>query len=264
MLPKVCAIAKQAGKEILSIYDKEYKVVNKNDNTPVTDADIKAHNYIVKHLSAISPNIPVLSEESDKIEFSIRKKWFIYWLIDPLDGTKEFIAKTGEFSVNIALIINHRSVLGVIYSPCQQLLYYAAIDLGAWRSVASKVYKPACLIRTRKIPDTILSIVGSHSRNSKKMQNLLKKIGKTKLLSMGSSIKSCLVADGSVDIYPRFGPTSEWDTAAAQCIVEEARGAIVDLNLQPLRYNTKSSLLNPEFLVIGDLDYNWKKLLEQI
>lgn len=262
LLPKVCELSITAGEKIMEIYESDFSIRTKDDNTPLTDADMAAHNTIVDGIITISPDIPILSEESDKIEFSVREKWDTYWLIDPLDGTKEFINRNGEFTVNIALIHEHKVIMGVVYAPVKQLLYYAGKNLGAFkqRLIAGQETTP---IQTRKVSGTILSVVGSRSHDGEIMNEFLDKLEDTELLSMGSSLKSCLVAEGVVDIYPRFGPTSEWDTAAAQCVVEEAGGKICTVDMQALAYNTKESLLNPYFLVIGDTKYGWESLIPE-
>ncbi len=261
LLPKICEISIEAGDKIMGIYESDFSIRTKEDNTPLTDADMAAHDTIIDGIIAISPDTPILSEESNEIKFSVRKKWNTYWLIDPLDGTKEFISRNGEFTVNIALIHGHKVIMGVVYAPVKRLLYYAGKNLGAFKQRLPE--KKAGQIQTRKVTGTILSVVGSRSHSGKIMNEFLDKLDDTELLSMGSSLKSCLVAEGGVDIYPRFGPTSEWDTAAAQCVVEEAGGKICTTDMQALTYNTKESLLNPYFLVIGDTQYDWASLIPE-
>ena len=177
-----------------------------------------------------------------------------YWLVDPLDGTREFIKKNGEFSVNIALIDEHKSVLGVINIPITDMSYMATINFGAYKSDhKNKMEK----IYVRKINKDDITIAGSRSHGNQKQKSFISSIKNAKVLSIGSSQKFCLVAEGKADIYPRFGPTSEWDTAAAQCIVEQSGGSVVDENLNPIVYNTKDSLINPSFLVIADKTFDW-------
>ena len=251
-------IAIEAGEKILQIYNDDYTIEHKEDKTPLTTADLAAHNIIVNQLSKLTPEIPVLSEESEKIPFSTRKSWTRYWLVDPLDGTREFIKHNGEFTVNIALIDNHQSVLGVIYAPVLQFSYFAYQNGGAFKSNKGD-QKEA--IKVRSIPTDKMTVAGSRSHSSKKLQAYIDKLGDINLISMGSSLKSCLVAEGSIDLYPRLGPTSEWDTAAAQCIVEEAGGFMTQTDRRTLRYNTKDSLLNPDFFVFGDNSFSWEKFL---
>ena len=258
LLPDVIDIARQTGLTILKYFKQDYKIVRKPDNTPVTDADIAANDFVTKRLTSLTPNIPILSEEGDIYDFATRKKWQIYWLIDPLDGTREFIKNSNEFSVNIALISQQKPILGVIHSPKQQSTYYATHGKAAWK--CGKDGK-AVKIQTRKIKDKISIISGINSYGSPILKQFMDNIPNCDLKLMGSSLKSCAVAEGNFDVYPRFGLTSEWDTAAAQCILEQAGGGLFDFNMKPLSYNTKDSLLNPSFLAIGDCDYLWKKLL---
>jgi len=260
LLPRVKELAIEAGNKILEIYQSDFAIRTKDDKTPLTDADMAAHKIIIEGIVNLSPDIPALSEESGNIDFSVRKNWETYWLIDPLDGTKEFINRNGEFTVNIALIHEHKPILGVIYAPVKGLLYYAGKNLGAYKS---ELPNDAVKINSKKVSGTILSIVGSRSHGGVIMNEFLAKLHDAKILTMGSSLKSCLVAEGTADIYPRFGPTSEWDTAAAQCIVEEAGGKICTIDTKPLLYNTKESLLNPYFLVIGDPGYAWLDLMPE-
>lgn len=261
-LNKLCTacvkIAHEAGLTILEIYQSDFSVESKNDNTPLTTADLAAHDFITKSLSQLTPDIPVLSEEDTSIPFSIRKQWQTYWLVDPLDGTREFIKHNDEFSVNIALIHQHKSILGVINIPVQEITYYAYQDAGAYKKVTDKeAEKIQC--RTAD-PDNLL-IAGSRSHRSDRLKEFLTRLGNPHVIPMGSSIKSCMVAEGTVDLYPRLGRTSEWDTAAAHCIVNEAGGQITKTDMSPLLYNTKESLLNPEFFVFGKTDIKWSEFL---
>ncbi|MCW9014195.1 MAG: 3'(2'),5'-bisphosphate nucleotidase CysQ [Gammaproteobacteria bacterium] len=252
-------IARDAGRKIVEIYNSSYEIEEKDDKTPLTTADLAAHEIIVSSLKELTGDIPVLSEESDSVPFKIRKQWQRYWLVDPLDGTREFIKHNGEFSVNIALIENHQSILGVINAPVLKHDYFAWRDGGAYKQVSGEAKKP---IHTRPLPEAITTVAGSRSHASDKLKAYLENMGEIELLSMGSSLKSCLVAEGAADIYPRLGLTSEWDTAAAQCIVEEAGGYMRQTDMQPMRYNTKDCLLNPEFFVFGDNSQDWTKYLK--
>lgn len=257
-LPSVIDIAKRAGGNIMQVYNREFEITEKDDHTPLTEADMVAHNCIVAGLEALTPDIPVLSEESAKIPFAERQTWSRYWLVDPLDGTKEFIKRNGEFTVNIALIDNHDSVLGVIYVPVQKLSYYAVRGYGAYKQTDGK---EAVKISSKKWEGGALKVAGSRSHRGDSLDGMLEKIGDYEIISMGSSLKSCLVAEGVVHIYPRFGPTSEWDTGAAQCVVEEAGGRLTKMSFETLTYNTKDSLLNPWFFVAGDKDIDWQQYI---
>jgi 3'(2'), 5'-bisphosphate nucleotidase len=259
-LQATTGLALSAGREIMKIYDSPFEVRRKLDKSPLTAADLAAHDLIVRELGRLTPELPVLSEESPEIRFSERRRWDCYWLIDPLDGTREFVKRNGEFTVNIALILKHEPVLGVVYAPVLEVLYYARRRGGAWKRERENVPKE---IRTRKAPSDRIYIAGSRSHSDRRMEEYLTRVGPHEVIGMGSSLKACLVAEGKADLYPRFGPTSEWDTAAAQCVVEEAGGAITDTAMKPLRYNTKAQLINPSFFVFGDKDRNWAQYLDK-
>jgi 3'(2'), 5'-bisphosphate nucleotidase len=253
----VAAIARQAGPAILEVYSSEFDVEHKSDSSPLTLADMRAHEIITRELTALTPDIPVLSEEASDIAFEIRRTWRRYWLVDPLDGTKEFVSRNGEFTVNIALIEDHRPILGVVYVPVSATLYVGTHGRGATKQV-----RDACAVPIRTRPAaTPLQVVGSRSHRDPMLAEILPRLGAHELVAIGSSLKFCRVAEGSADFYPRFGPTSEWDTAAAQAVVEAAGGHVVQLDGAPLRYNTKASLLNPHFLVYGDASRDWRGLL---
>lgn len=258
LLGPVIALAEDAGHRILEIYETDFDVTHKSDNSPLTEADMAAHNAIDAGLAILTPELPILSEESAHIPFSERSTWQRYWLVDPLDGTREFVKRNGEFTVNIALIDNHEPVLGVIYTPVSGVTYYAARGYGAYKKLPQGV--PERIHTREKQPGRVM-VAGSRSHSGDSLHAFLGRIGDYDIISMGSSLKSCLVAEGRADIYPRLGPTSEWDTAAAQCIVEEAGGRVTELDRTPLRYNTKDSLLNPHFLVSGDPNYDWTRFL---
>lgn len=258
ILPAVVSLAKQAGERIMTVYEQDFSILQKKDETPVTEADMAAHAIIDDGLEEIAAEYPVLSEESTSIPFEDRVRWRTYWLVDPLDGTREFIKRNGEFTVNIALIDNHRSVLGAIYAPVLGTSYYATKGMGAYKQEADR---EAVRIHVAKQRRDKIIVAGSRSHPSERLKIFLNNLPDYELLSIGSSLKSCLVAEGAADIYARLGPTSEWDTAAAQCIVEEAGGHITDTNMQTLAYNTKESLLNPHFFVFGDTKTNWASFL---
>jgi 3'(2'), 5'-bisphosphate nucleotidase len=250
----VVSLARRAGDAILSIYGQQFEVTNKADESPLTLADTRSHEIILDGLRELTPHIPVLSEEASDIGFEERRHWQRYWLVDPLDGTKEFVSRNGEFTVNIALIEGHAAVLGVVHVPVTDTTYTGALTGGAFRQIGRD---PAVSIRVRAPAANPLRIVGSRSHRTDTLDRYLPKLEPYELVAVGSSIKFCLVAEGSADFYPRFGPTSEWDTAAAQAIVEAAGGAVIRTNGSPLRYNTKADFLNPHFLVIGDRSRDW-------
>lgn len=254
-------IAVQAAAKILEVYNSEFAIEHKDDKSPLTAADMAAHHIIVDGLTALTPDIPVLSEESASIPYATRQTWQRYWLVDPLDGTREFIKRNGEFTVNIALIENGRSILGVIVVPVTDVRYFAWRNGGTWKQQGSQAPQK---IQVAKISQSKpLRVAGSRSHGSDKMQQFMDKLGPSEMVSMGSSLKFCLVAEGKADLYPRLGLTSEWDTAAAQCVVEEAGGHVTTTDMQPMRYNTKDSLLNPEFFVFGDNSRNWQQYLPE-
>jgi len=257
LLDAVHAIALESGQRILAIYNSEFAVQHKDDESPLTQADLASHQHIVESLAKIQPHLPVLSEESAAIPFSERKSWPRYWLVDPLDGTKEFIKRNGEFTVNIALIEDGAPILGVVHAPALGVTYAGARDAGAFKVQGHEKTRLA----TRKLP-AVPAYVVSRSHQDAALEKLLERAPRHEALSRGSSLKFCQVAEGSADFYPRTGPTSEWDTAAGQCVVEQAGGAVWRLpDLAPLRYNQKDSLLNPGFAVMGDPSFDWAALL---
>lgn len=262
LLNAVITLAGEAGEQILTIYNTDFDVENKEDKSPLTAADLASHRTICDGLALLTPDLPILSEESSGIPYTTRKQWSRYWLVDPLDGTREFIKRNGEFTVNIALIDDHRPVLGVVYVPVTRLCYFATTGTGAFKQESDS---DARQIHTRITKQGSFTVAGSRSHGSEQQTAFFTSLGNnTESIAIGSSLKFCLVAEGRVDIYPRFGPTSEWDTAAAQCIVEEAGGTVTNTLLQPLLYNTKESILNPSFLVIADQTFDWKPYLESI
>ncbi|CAG0967449.1 3'(2'), 5'-bisphosphate nucleotidase [Methylophilaceae bacterium] len=261
-LAEVVAIARKAGDAIMQVYAGDIDVEQKSDDSPLTQADLAAHHLIEAGLQRFSPRLPVLSEESAAIPYEVRCQWPQYWLVDPLDGTREFIKRNGEFTVNIALIQGNKAVLGVVYAPAMDLLYYADTN-GAYKKDGKH---PARAIQARPLNFQDIVIAGSRSHSDARLQRFIgcleKKLSGTKLISMGSSLKICMVAEGAADVYPRLGPTSEWDTAAAQCILENAGGRLTDTQGNTLLYNSKASLLNPEFFASGATAYDWQQYLE--
>lgn len=255
-LESVRALALEASERILEIYATAFKVTAKEDNSPLTAADLASHRTIVAGLRALTPEIPVLSEESAAIPFTERLQWHRYWLVDPLDGTKEFVKHNGEFTVNIALIENHEPILGVVRVPVTGLCYFAARHYGAFRDEPGRRPQPIT-VKPLKHSQPV-RVVGSKSHGGPGLQKFVAALGPHQLVTIGSSLKLCQVAEGAADVYPRMGPTSEWDTAAAQAIVEVAGGQVVSAETgRPLRYNTRDSLLNPHFIVYGDASRDW-------
>lgn len=253
-LEQAISLAREAGRRIMDIYETDFRVGSKPDDSPLTAADLAAHHCLAEGLDALRPQYPVLSEESAEIDATERAQWDTYWLIDPLDGTKEFIKRNGEFTVNIALIHKHQPVLGVVYAPAKDLCYFASEGCGAYRRTGTE--SPASIRVTSTAPATV-RVVGSRSHATIALSLYLSRLGEHALVSIGSSLKLCLIAEGTADLYPRLGLTSEWDTAAAHCVVKEAGGEVVDLTGEPLSYNRRDSLLNPYFLAYGDKSRDW-------
>ncbi|WP_417614547.1 3'(2'),5'-bisphosphate nucleotidase CysQ [Oceanisphaera sp.] len=258
-MDEVVAIARQAGIVIMDIYRRPISVTEKADHSPLTEADSAAHRLIDRRLNQLSPGLPVLSEE-DTASFPGPDAQGRYWLIDPLDGTKEFIKRNGEFTVNIALIEQGKPVLGVVYAPALDVCYTAALGLGAHKIDAQGQVSPLAVATHHA--NHPWRVVGSRSHAGDALPRLLAQLGSHELVAMGSSLKLCLVAEGSADLYPRLGPTSLWDTAAAHCVVEQAGGQVLQLNGQPLSYANTRQLLNPYFLVTGNSQQHWPELFE--
>ena len=259
LIEPVVALAVEAGNAILEVYATDFDVQSKDDTSPLTQADLASHRSIVAGLEALSPEIPIISEESGLPEFEERSSWQRYWLIDPLDGTKEFVNRNGEFTVNIALIEQGRPVLGIVHVPVQEKTYIGCEGHGAERREAGS---EATDIRVAEASSSPVRIVGSRSHRGSSLDAFLARLGDTDMVPMGSSLKFCTVAEGNADVYPRLGPTSEWDTAAAQAVVEQAGGSVLELDGKPLSYNQKPEILNPYFVVIGATDHDWLALIQ--
>ncbi len=261
LLTEVLNIAKSAGEEILSLYHglEEIVVTLKEDHTPLTKADLAADHIITAQLSALSQRHPVLSEESVATDFAERQTWSQYWLVDPLDGTREFIHHTNDFTVNIALIVAQKPVLGVVHAPAHGVSYIAAHEVGVFKVTAAGIWQT---IRVRPKPDKPTVVVSRFHNSGGILAQHLQKMGECTIIPVGSALKPCLIAEGVADLYVRFGPTSEWDTAASQCILEMAGGRMFDLSGQALCYNTKDSLLNPAFISVGDTSIDWLNYLQ--
>jgi 3'(2'), 5'-bisphosphate nucleotidase len=261
LLGPLTEIARAAGREILEVYESgEFLETAKSDQSPLTVADLRSHRLIEDRLLALAPGIPVLSEEAAEIPFAERTRWARYWLVDPLDGTKEFLSRNGQFTVNVALVENHEPVLGIVHVPVGDRCYLGVPGEGAWRVAGEGAREPIRV--TARAADPV-RIVGSRSHRGDSLDGFLARVGRHQLLPVGSSLKFCMVAEGAADVYPRLGPTSEWDTAAAHAVVLAAGGSVMTLEGAPLRYNTRDSLLNPFFLVAGPADRDWLAILRK-
>ncbi len=257
-LLEIVNISVDAGEVILNYYNENVDVIYKDDESPLTKADLASHKIITDSIKKITPDIPILSEE-EFIDWKIRKKWKKYWLIDPLDGTKEFIKKNDEFTVNIALIENNRPILGVIYTPALKELFYSIKNFGSYKILTKKklnTLKEAKRISINKKKSNKIKIVASRSHSNPILDKWVKKnFNEFDILQKGSSLKFCLIAEGSADIYPRFGPTSEWDIAAGHIILEEAGGKLKSIDNKEILYNEKENILNPDFFAYSNIDF---------
>jgi 3'(2'), 5'-bisphosphate nucleotidase len=257
LLPEVIAVARAAGREIMTVYAREFSVTLKDDNSPLTAADLAAQRVISAGLARITPQLPQLSEESAVEDIAARRDWRSLWLIDPLDGTREFVNRNGEFTVNIALVHEQQPVLGVLYAPAIGELYAAARGAGAW--LVDEQGRHAALQAAPRAaqPPRVLA---SRSHRGTSLDALLLRLGAHTLVSAGSALKFGYLAAGRADFYPRLSPTSEWDTAAGQAIAEAAGACVVGLDGAPLRYNARDTLLNPAFLCWADTSRDWLAL----
>jgi 3'(2'), 5'-bisphosphate nucleotidase len=254
---EVCQLARQAGEKIMRFYKGEAAVTWKKDASPLTEADSASHALLVEALRALTPEIPVISEESGELINGSVTTGNTFWLVDPLDGTKEFIKGTNEFTVNIALIEAGRPVVGVVHAPALNLTYYGLKDSGSWRQNGDE--HPIAIV-TRPADSARMSVVASKDHAGPLVEAMLARLSSPQLQSMGSSLKFCLVAEGKADLYLRDLPTMEWDTAAAQCVVEGAGGGVYSLNGMPLQYR-KAGLRNPAIMTVGDVGYDWTALI---
>lgn len=246
-----------AGDAILEIYgEDDFSVESKADESPLTAADLASQKIIVERLEAADTGLPILSEEAAQADFETRRDWRRFWLVDPLDGTKEFVKRNGEFTVNIALIEDGVPVLGVVYAPVLERMYYGGPGLGAWRRESAET----TTIRAAGTGGDDLVVVASRSHMSADTESFVEQLPNHRLASMGSSLKLCLIAEGSADVYPRLAPTMEWDTGAAHAVVAAAGGQVLDLSGAPLRYN-KPDLTNPHFVVLGRRPVPWRSAL---
>ncbi|WP_045758287.1 3'(2'),5'-bisphosphate nucleotidase CysQ [Xanthomonas albilineans] len=252
----VIAIARDAAAVIMQIYVTGFEVEHKADASPLTQADLAAHQVIVQGLERLTPDLPVLSEESAQIPWDVRQQWTTYWLVDPLDGTREFVKRNGEFSVNIALIHRGVPVFGVIQAPVDGRLWHAVHGEQAYRRDGLR----DTALNTRRPAAAPLRVAASRSHRDPRTDALLQRMGEIELVGQGSSLKFCRLADGELDVYPRFGPTSEWDTAAGQCVLQAAGGVLLAADTgKPFRYNRRDCLLNGDFIALGDPALSWRE-----
>lgn len=258
LIDPVVALAIDAGRKILEVYSTDFEVQSKDDDSPLTQADLASHHCIVAGLESLTPGMPIISEESGLPGFEERSEWDRYWLIDPLDGTKEFVNRNDEFTVNIALIDKQRPVFGVVHVPVLDKTYLGCEGFGAERRDGDGTVKS---IQVSPVSADPVRVVGSRSHRGASLDAYLENLGGYDMIPMGSSLKFCVIAEGGADLYPRLGLTSEWDTAAAQAVVEQAGGRVVTLDGKPMTYNAKEDILNPYFLVIGATDRDWLALL---
>jgi 3'(2'), 5'-bisphosphate nucleotidase len=263
LIDAVVDIAAAAGEEILRIYRTDFDVTAKGDDSPLTLADLNAHRVIVARLAKLTPDVPIVSEESAPPAFDVRSRWSRYWLVDPLDGTREFVGKNGEFTVNIALIDGHRPILGVVGVPAQDVIFTG--DVASMRAERRAGGSRSAIATRRMAGLDNVAVVASRSHGGERLERYLaalrERFANVERAPVGSSLKLCILAEGKADLYPRLGPTSEWDIAAAQAVLEAAGGRVLTFDGAPLRYNTKESLLNPEFFAIGDPAFAWGDVL---
>lgn len=264
-LDDVIDLAKDAGEIILTCYQtRNFSQHVKSDQTPVTTADLMVHAFLHEKLLRLTPHIPVLSEEDTDISFAQRSAWETYWLIDPIDGTREFIDHTGDFSVMIALIHKNKPVLGIVYSPVRELCFYAGLGMGAWIQEKEKQAERLQELQPCGEKKELKFLISPRFDNER-LQGKLTEDYQYRFEKVGSaSLKSCMVAAGKADAYLRLGPTGEWDTAATTCILKEVGGDILDLHLQPLTYNQRESLINPAFIALKDASLPWKDILGKL
>lgn len=275
LLQTVISIAREAGSQIMAVYEQsdDPAIETKSDDSPLTQADLRANKTILSALRKLTPDVPVLSEESELLPYDIRKTWQTYWLVDPLDGTKEFISRNGEFTVNIALIRDGEPVLGVVYVPVSGVSYAglaAGDESGAWKVVGDEYEPVRCAVVAGSVNwfGKTIRVVASRRHGSEQLDVMLtalrKKVEAVELVNIGSSLKICLIAEGKADLYLRFGPTSEWDTAAAHAVLRAAGGDIVTEAFESLAYNGKDSILNPQFMALSGSPTPWAQLLSDV
>ena len=254
----VIAIAQDAAASIMDVYARPFDVEIKSDSSPVTAADLAANQVILRGLGQLTPDLPILSEESAQVPWEVRRHWGAYWLVDPLDGTREFVKRNDEFSVNIALIYQGAPAFGVVLAPVSGVAWHAMRGELAYRR--DGMHDSVLRTRTPALPP--LQVAASRSHRSPQTQALLERIGEIEVVAQGSSLKFCRLAEGTLDVYPRLGPTAEWDTAAGQCVLHAAGGAVLSAATgKPFRYNRRETLLNGDFIALGDTRLPWRSWL---
>ncbi|ABI57683.1 3'(2'),5'-bisphosphate nucleotidase CysQ [Alkalilimnicola ehrlichii MLHE-1] len=261
LLESVHQAMDEAAREVMAIYadPTRFDTQHKDDDSPLTAADLAAHRCLCRHLEAATPEIPVLSEESAEVPSEERRRWARCWVVDPLDGTKEFLKRNDEFTLNVALVEDGRVVLGVVDAPALGRRYFAAEGVGAWRRDGAAATEERLSVASPPAEGRAWRVVGSRSHPGPALQAFVDRLPAAEVVPMGSSLKLCLVAEGSADLYPRLGPTCEWDTAAAQCVVEQAGGRVLDAATgEPLRYNQRDTLLNPWFIACAERHPAWR------
>ena len=254
----VIALSRQAGAAIMDVYAGGFEVSHKDDASPLTAADLVANRVIVEGLERLTPDLPVLSEESASVAWETRRHWPGYWLVDPLDGTREFVKRNGEFSVNIALIHQGAPIFGVVQAPVGGQVWHAVRGEHAYRRDGHRDTQ----LHSRTPATAPLRVAASRSHRDARTQGVLDRMGAIEEVALGSSLKFCRIAEGGLDVYPRFGPTSEWDTAAGQCVLHAAGGALLAADTgTPFRYTRRESLLNGDFIALGDSELPWRDWL---
>jgi 3'(2'), 5'-bisphosphate nucleotidase len=262
-------LTEAAGAAILEVYETDFDVETKTDESPLTQADLASHRTIESGLARLTPDIPLFSEESDLPPFEVRRQWERYWLVDPLDGTKEFVNRNGEFTVNIALIEDGKPVLGIVGVPVRQHIYVGVREQGAYRLSRAEGEPDRIELNGRsRDDDAPLVVVASRSHGGERLEQYLlaleETFGTVSRTPVGSSLKLCILAEGAADLYPRLGPTSEWDIAAAHAVLAAAGGEVWAVDGSPLAYNSKESVLNPEFFAAADGEYPWRARLPAV
>ena len=251
----VIALARAAADDILAVYDGDFAVQHKDDASPLTAADLASHRRIVTGLSLLTPSVPVLSEESKDLDIAARRQWTRFWLVDPLDGTREFVKRNGEFTVNIALVHQGAPALGVVQAPVGGQVWHAVRGELGYRRDGHR----DSVLRARAPATAPLRVAASRSHRDARTEALLARMGEIELVAQGSSLKFCRIAEGALDVYPRLGPTSEWDTAAGQCVLEAAGGVLLAADSgEPFRYNQRPRLLNGDFVALCDAELPWR------
>lgn len=259
LLLDTVALTREAGRAVLGVYATAFTVQSKDDASPLTEADLRSQAILLQGLRRLAPEVPILSEEAESAPRAVRARWDWLWVVDPLDGTREFVQRNGEFTVNVALVHGNRPVLGVVHAPVLEHDYYACEGYGAFCSDTKAAGRP---IRVAAQAARPVRVVGSRSHRGSSLDSFLGRLGPHELVAVGSSLKFCLLAEGRADVYPRLGPTCEWDTAAGQCVLEQAGGQVVDLQGRPLEYNARDGLVNPHFIAFADARTDWRALAE--